>query len=100
MNYCTPYPVADGVRDYLYEVLHVEHFTSTPLLVDNQQYSVVKLLVHSLPLACGLKLQRLDMNILLHTPLKIAFSNQLSAVSYRQMVKLFSSLCGGAPPHV
>ena len=33
------------------KVIDGEYFTSTPLLVDNQPYSIVKLPAHSLPLA-------------------------------------------------
>ena len=85
-NYGCRYPSRlKSVGDYLYEVLHVEHFTSTPILVDNQQYSVVKLPVYSLPLACSLKLQQLDTNILLHTSVARSISNQRQ--SYHPIVR-------------
>lgn len=45
-NYGCRYPSRlESVGDYLYEVLHVEHFTSATIPADNQPYSVVKLLV-------------------------------------------------------
>ena len=55
MNYCTRYPVAKSVRDYLIYTLNILHLPR--FLVGNQHYSVVKLHIHTLPLTIGLKLQ-------------------------------------------
>jgi hypothetical protein len=58
MNYCTPYPVAKGLRDYLVCTLNILH--PPRVLAGNQFYSAVKLPIHSLPWVNDLKLQRMD----------------------------------------
>lgn len=58
MNYCTPFPLAEGIRDYLVYSLNILH--PPRVLAGNQLYSAVKLRIHSLPWVGDLKLQRLD----------------------------------------
>jgi hypothetical protein len=69
MNYCTPYPIAR--RRLGLPVPNAEYFTPVTLSTGNGVYSVVKLPIHALPLADGLKIQGMDREELTRTDLKM-----------------------------